>query len=144
MLLKFLTGLLGFGSIAGVVGAGWFIFHLIQHQTQLENDLKAAKAQAALAQAQASLNTTAAAQTAAVATKTQTIVNNTREIEHNVETSPGSDALVDPRSASAFVVGLCSQAWRSGDPACRADDPAGQLSAYPMPAPDNSTEAAGF
>lgn len=100
------------GFTAYVVGPRVALQKAATHQAQ---------AQTVQVQAQGQLNTTAAQVASKEVIHEQTIQTTLPVVERRIAQAPGSDDLVDPRSARAFFDGVCQ--YRAADPGCRAQDP---------------------
>lgn len=99
-----------------------------------------AQAQTVEAQAQGRLDTTAAKVAATEVIHERTIQTTLPMVERQVAQAPGSDDYLDPRSADAFLDGVC-QYRSSPDPGCGPQDPggphaSGDLPASPGPVPE--------
>ncbi len=111
------------GSATALIGAlvGAYVYFTAPRIALQKAATHQAQAQTVQVQAQGQLDTKAA-KTAAVETiHERTIVQQLPVVERRIAQAPGSDDLVDPRSAGAFFDGLCR--LRADDPGCRDQDP---------------------
>jgi hypothetical protein len=91
-----------------------------------------AQATTVVATAQGQLITQAVQTTSREVIHEQTITTTLPVVEHRIAQAPGSDDYVDPRSADAFLGGVCE--YRPADAACGPQDPGRQPLSPAVPA----------